>query len=111
MCDELEEQLEIDEQEEASDEAFSFRQDFAGKFFLLTENHFDDRGIWREGYAGVVKCSVGNNGFLIQACKAGFKQNVVSADFFMEARMLIFDTFDELKEAKEKRYPRNLVSR
>jgi hypothetical protein len=79
---------------------------FVGKFFLLFQNYWDDAGMWQEGYAGVVKAPVGSDSYLIQACKARFKQHIVSTAFFIESRALIFDTFDELKEAKEKRYPR-----
>jgi hypothetical protein len=83
---------------------------FAGKFFLLFENYWDDAGMWQEGYAGVVKAPVGRDSYLIQACKAGFKQHIVPTAFFIESRALIFDTFDELKEAKEKRYPRRTTA-
>jgi hypothetical protein len=80
---------------------------FVGKYFLLTDNYFDDRYMWSEGYAGVVKAQVGSDSYLIQACKAGFKQHIVPTAFFIESRVLIFDEFDELKETKERLYPRS----
>jgi len=83
---------------------------FEGKFFLTIENYWSDRGCWPEGFAGVVKAPVGSDNYLIQACKAGFKQHIVGTEFFIESRALIFDSFDELKEAKEQRYPRKVTS-
>jgi hypothetical protein len=84
-------------------------ESFVGKHFLTTDLYFDGRAIWREGFAGMVKASVGSDSYLIQTCKAGFKQHIVPTEFFIESRALIFDTFDELKEAKDQRYPRKKV--
>lgn len=83
---------------------------FVGKYFLLIDAYWNDAGIWQEGYAGVVKAPVGSDSYLIRACKAEFKQHIVPTAFFIESRVLIFDTFDELKEAKEQRYPRKVTA-
>jgi hypothetical protein len=78
------------------------RQSFVGRFFIIRECYWSEQGMWPEGYAGVVKAPVGRDHHLIQACKVGFKQHIVPTGFFIEGRALIFDTFDELKEAKDR---------
>jgi hypothetical protein len=92
------------------DDGLEERYSFVGKFFLLRERYWTEQGMWPEGYAGVVKAPVGSDHHLIQACKAGFKQQIVATEFFVESRALIFDTFDELKEAKERIYPRRITT-
>jgi len=83
---------------------------FVGRFFLLRECYWSEQGMWPEGFAGVVKAPVGSNHHLIQACKVGFRQHIVPTEFFIEGRALIFDTFDELKEAKERFIQRRVTA-
>ena len=83
---------------------------FVGKFFLLRECYWSERGVWQEGYAGVVKAPVGSDNHLIQSCKIGFKQHIVPTEFFIEGRALIFDTFEELTEAKERFIKRRVTA-
>jgi hypothetical protein len=89
-----------DEIEDATEESNSF----VGKFFLLRECYWSEQGTMVQGgYAGVVKAAVGSTHHLIQSCRGQHIQKVVPTEFFIEGRALIFDTFEELKEAIQRR--------
>jgi hypothetical protein len=83
---------------------------FVGKFFLLRDSIWSVNTIWPVGYAGVVRAKVGSKHHMIESCKGKHKKHVVSNEFFVTSRALIFDTFEELHEANERFLQRNITT-